>query len=155
MFHLVSLKLHFPNIKHKIKWVQSGCYQASVANLSHFYSYQSAMKHIYIILISLPIGIKKRLSISNHKERVSTLSCENEPKCCQLLNFHYFQVSASNVQNLVTAACLFQMHLITDECCQFLESQLHVNNCIGIWRFADTYGMTDLTEVCMLLGFFS
>nr|XP_039267693.1 kelch-like protein 28 [Styela clava] len=79
-----------------------------------------------------------------------TFHCVNVDAMEMIIDFAYtgkLQVTASNVQSLVPAACLFQMHLIIDECCQFLESQLHVNNCIGIWRFAYDYGLIELTQV--------
>lgn len=78
-----------------------------------------------------------------------TFHCVNVDAMEMIIDFAYtgkLQVTASNVQSLVPAACLFQMNLIIDECCQFLESQIHVNNCIGIWRFADDYGLMDLTQ---------
>lgn len=79
-----------------------------------------------------------------------TFQCISMDAMQLLIDFAYtgnLEVTISNVQNLLSAACLLQMNLVVDECCQFLESQAHVNNCVGIWRFSDTYGLVDLQQV--------
>uniref|UniRef100_A0A8C7EHH2 Kelch like family member 28 n=2 Tax=Nothoprocta perdicaria TaxID=30464 RepID=A0A8C7EHH2_NOTPE len=53
-------------------------------------------------------------------------------------------ISQDTVESLLPAANLLQVKLVVKECCAFLESQLDPGNCIGISRFAETYGCHDL-----------
>ncbi|XP_060118467.1 kelch-like protein 28 [Heteronotia binoei] len=53
-------------------------------------------------------------------------------------------ISQDTVESLLPAANLLQIKLVLKECCTFLESQLDPGNCIGISRFAETYGCHDL-----------
>ncbi|NXC90880.1 KLH28 protein, partial [Cercotrichas coryphoeus] len=53
-------------------------------------------------------------------------------------------ISQDTVEALLPAANLLQVKLVVKECCAFLESQLDPGNCIGIWRFAETYGCHEL-----------
>ncbi|CAO2586413.1 Kelch-like protein 28 [Lemmus lemmus] len=53
-------------------------------------------------------------------------------------------ISQDTVESLLPAANLLQIKLVLKECCAFLESQLDPGNCIGISRFAETYGCHDL-----------
>lgn len=53
-------------------------------------------------------------------------------------------ISQETVESLLPAADLLQVKLVLKECCSFLESQLDAGNCIGISRFAETYGCHDL-----------
>ncbi|NWW69599.1 KLH28 protein, partial [Climacteris rufus] len=53
-------------------------------------------------------------------------------------------ISQDTVESLLPAANLLQVKLVVQECCAFLESQLEPGNCIGISRFAETYGCHEL-----------
>ncbi|MBN3273506.1 KLH28 protein, partial [Polyodon spathula] len=53
-------------------------------------------------------------------------------------------ISQETVESLLPAANLLQVKLVLKECCAFLENQLDASNCIGISRFAETYGCNDL-----------
>uniref|UniRef100_A0A673K385 Kelch-like protein 28 n=1 Tax=Sinocyclocheilus rhinocerous TaxID=307959 RepID=A0A673K385_9TELE len=53
-------------------------------------------------------------------------------------------ISQETVETLLPAANLLQVKLVLKECCSFLESQLDAGNCIGISRFAETYGCHEL-----------
>ncbi|XP_039947409.1 LOW QUALITY PROTEIN: kelch-like protein 28 [Hirundo rustica] len=53
-------------------------------------------------------------------------------------------ISQDTVESLLPAANLLQVKLVLKECCAFLESQLEPGNCIGISRFAETYGCREL-----------
>ena len=44
----------------------------------------------------------------------------------------YTQVTEENVQSLLPAANLLQLGDVRDACCEFLQSQLHPTNCLGI-----------------------
>ncbi|XP_060003811.1 kelch-like protein 2 isoform X2 [Lagenorhynchus albirostris] len=54
------------------------------------------------------------------------------------------QVTEENVQVLLPAAGLLQLQDVKKTCCEFLESQLHPVNCLGIRAFADMHACTDL-----------
>lgn len=53
-------------------------------------------------------------------------------------------VTEENVQSLLPAANLLQLTAVRDACCEFLESQLHPTNCLGIRTFADHHGCLSL-----------
>ncbi len=53
-------------------------------------------------------------------------------------------VTEENVQTLLTAANLLQLDDVRDGCCDFLQSQLHPTNCLGIKTFADIHSLTEL-----------
>ncbi|XP_072112020.1 kelch-like protein 2 isoform X4 [Mobula birostris] len=54
------------------------------------------------------------------------------------------QVTEENVQVLLPAAGLLQLQDVRKSCCDFLESQLHPTNCLGIRAFADMHACTEL-----------
>ncbi|XP_060688752.1 kelch-like protein 2 isoform X2 [Hemiscyllium ocellatum] len=54
------------------------------------------------------------------------------------------QVTEENVQVLLPAAGLLQLQDVRKTCCDFLESQLHPSNCLGIRAFADMHACTEL-----------
>ncbi|XP_030047441.1 kelch-like protein 2 isoform X1 [Microcaecilia unicolor] len=54
------------------------------------------------------------------------------------------QVTEENVQVLLPAASLLQLQDVKKTCCEFLESQLHPSNCLGIRAFADMHACTEL-----------
>lgn len=55
-------------------------------------------------------------------------------------------LSESNVQALFTAASIFQIPALQDQCAQFMVSRLDPQNCIGVYIFADAYGHQELAE---------
>jgi kelch-like protein 2/3 len=66
-----------------------------------------------------------------------------------LINFMYtseIHVTEENVQTLLPAANILQLCDVRDACCEFLRSQLHPSNCLGIHTFADLHACTDLVE---------
>lgn len=68
-----------------------------------------------------------------------------------LIEFCYISsitIDASNVQELLPAANLFEMKGIVDACCNFLASQLHPSNCLGIRQFASVHACTCLLSKC-------
>uniref|UniRef100_A0A3Q2P6C9 Kelch like family member 3 n=1 Tax=Fundulus heteroclitus TaxID=8078 RepID=A0A3Q2P6C9_FUNHE len=54
------------------------------------------------------------------------------------------QVTEDNVQVLLPAASLLQLMDVRQVCCEFLQSQLHPTNCLGIRAFADLHTCTQL-----------
>ncbi|XP_050424984.1 ring canal kelch homolog [Adelges cooleyi] len=64
-----------------------------------------------------------------------------------LIDFIYtaqIMVTEDNVQILLPAANLLQLHDVQDACCDFLQTQLHPTNCLGIKSFADLHGCMEL-----------
>ncbi|XP_027011649.1 kelch repeat and BTB domain-containing protein 8 isoform X2 [Tachysurus fulvidraco] len=55
-------------------------------------------------------------------------------------------LSEHNVQALFTAASLFQIPALQDQCAHFMISRLEPQNCIGVFMFADAYGHRELRE---------
>ncbi|XP_056130977.1 kelch-like protein 3 isoform X2 [Lampris incognitus] len=53
-------------------------------------------------------------------------------------------VTEDNVQVLLPAASLLQLMDVRQVCCEFLQSQLHPSNCLGIRAFADLHTCTQL-----------
>ncbi|XP_063588131.1 ring canal kelch homolog [Penaeus indicus] len=56
-------------------------------------------------------------------------------------------VTEENVQVLLPAANLLQLTDVRDACCDFLQSQLHPTNCLGIRAFADLHGCLELLSI--------
>ncbi|KAL4640376.1 kelch-like protein 2 isoform X1 [Arapaima gigas] len=54
------------------------------------------------------------------------------------------QVTEDNVQVLLPAAGLLQLQDVKKACCEFLGTQLHPTNCLGIRAFADMHACTEL-----------
>lgn len=68
-----------------------------------------------------------------------------------LVDFCYtssLTINSSNVQELLPAANLLQMEGVVEACCNFLASQLHPSNCLGIRRFSSTYTCFNLWRKC-------
>ncbi|KAM7421958.1 hypothetical protein PAMA_010165 [Pampus argenteus] len=57
---------------------------------------------------------------------------------------HSVPVKEDNVVALLTAADQFLVPGIVEACCFFLEDQLCLNNCIGIWRLLDFFHCPDM-----------
>ncbi|XP_023650738.1 kelch-like protein 3 isoform X4 [Paramormyrops kingsleyae] len=54
------------------------------------------------------------------------------------------EVTEENVQVLLPAASLLQLMDVRQVCCNFLRTQLHSTNCLGIRAFADLHACTQL-----------
>uniref|UniRef100_A0A8C2K4S3 Kelch-like family member 2 n=1 Tax=Cyprinus carpio TaxID=7962 RepID=A0A8C2K4S3_CYPCA len=57
------------------------------------------------------------------------------------------QVTEENVQVLLPAAGLLQLQEVKKACCEFLITQLHPTNCLGIRAFADLHACTELLNL--------
>ncbi|KAL9915483.1 kelch-like protein 17 isoform X1 [Glossina fuscipes] len=53
-------------------------------------------------------------------------------------------ITEQNVQTLLPASSLLQMHSVREACCKFLLRQLHPSNCLGIRSFADAHSCKEL-----------
>ncbi|KAM9833353.1 kelch-like protein 3 isoform X3 [Syngnathus typhle] len=69
------------------------------------------------------------------------------PTLTKLVDYIYtaqIEVTEDNVQVLLPAASLLQLMDVRQACCDFLQSQLHPSNCLGIRAFADVHTCTQL-----------
>uniref|UniRef100_A0A673KNB2 Kelch-like protein 2 n=1 Tax=Sinocyclocheilus rhinocerous TaxID=307959 RepID=A0A673KNB2_9TELE len=57
------------------------------------------------------------------------------------------QVTEENVQVLLPAAGLLQLQEVKKACCEFLITQLHPTNCLGILAFADLHACMELLNL--------
>ncbi|NXQ89048.1 KLH10 protein, partial [Nyctibius grandis] len=62
-------------------------------------------------------------------------------------------VSADNVEDLLAAADQFNVMGIIRQCCEFLKSQLCLENCVGIYRLTNYYYCPDLREAAYMFIF--
>ncbi|XP_075039505.1 kelch repeat and BTB domain-containing protein 8 [Mixophyes fleayi] len=66
-----------------------------------------------------------------------------------VLNYAYtskVQLTENNVQALFTAASIFQIPPLQDQCAQYMISRLDPQNCIGVFIFADHYDHQELKD---------
>lgn len=65
----------------------------------------------------------------------------------RLLGFIYsgeILITRENCQDLLAASNMFRLTDIVQACCDFLQRELHPSNCVGIFRFAEMHGCTNL-----------
>ncbi|XP_048854834.1 kelch-like protein 10, partial [Brienomyrus brachyistius] len=55
-------------------------------------------------------------------------------------------ITADNVENLLAAADYLSVLGIVQRCCDFLHEQLCLQNCIGLLKTADGYGLSELHQ---------
>eukprot|EP00069_Balaena_mysticetus_P006763 bmy_18924T0 len=55
-------------------------------------------------------------------------------------------IYTAEIEVLLPAASLLQLMDVRQNCCDFLQSQLHPTNCLGIRAFADVHTCTDLLQ---------
>ncbi|KER26159.1 hypothetical protein T265_14053, partial [Opisthorchis viverrini] len=70
---------------------------------------------------------------------------------CIATNDSYFLyieivITEEHVEGLLAASNLLLVPYVRDACCRFLQSQLHPENCLGIFRFASLHSCTELSE---------
>ena len=80
------------------------------------------------------------------KERVTIQGVD--PIALQLLISYVYtgqiSITEDTVQVLLPAANLLQLSDVKDACCEFLKTQLHPSNCLGIRAFGDVHSCLDL-----------
>ena len=70
----------------------------------------------------------------------------------RLIDFAYtgqVRVTQCNVLQLLPAANLLQLKPVIQQCSDFLLSQLHPSNCIGIAKFAEIHACNELFDKCL------
>ncbi|XP_077988753.1 kelch-like protein 24 [Glandiceps talaboti] len=87
--------------------------------------------------------------LKEKRENVITIKNIKAQSMSLILQYAYtsrIQITEQNVQALLEAADLFQIIPIRDACADFLESQIDVHNCLGIYCFADRHSCTKLSD---------
>nr|XP_006121724.1 kelch-like protein 22 isoform X1 [Pelodiscus sinensis] len=78
---------------------------------------------------------------------------------CKILSFIYtseLELSLNNVQETLTAACQLQIPEVIKFCCDFLMSWVDEENILDIYKLANLFGLTHLSEQldsCILKNF--
>lgn len=68
----------------------------------------------------------------------------------ELIDYAYsstLTINERNVQNLLAGASLLQITTVVDACCEFLQSNLDHENCLGIAYFAEMHSCVQLYEL--------
>ena len=77
---------------------------------------------------------------------ISLQDCE-ENAVEKLVEFLYtckLKLNESNVENVLRVAAVFQIHLVVQKCAEYLESQIGIENCLGIESLAMQYSLRNL-----------
>ena len=67
-----------------------------------------------------------------------------------LIQFFYtstLHISTDNVQEVLPAACMFQVTAVKNACAEFMRRHLGAGNCLGVRAFADTHSCPRLRRV--------
>ena len=56
-------------------------------------------------------------------------------------------ISTDNVQEVLPAACMFQITAVKEACCEFMKRHLGFGNCLGVRAFADTHSCPQLGKL--------
>ncbi|TRY83553.1 hypothetical protein DNTS_016263 [Danionella cerebrum] len=102
-----------------------------------------------VVLASISPYFRAMFTANLSEKETSTVEfqCIDQAALKAIVEYAYtgtVLISQETVESLLPAANLLQVRLVLEECCSFLESQLDEGNCIGIWRFAETYGCHQL-----------
>lgn len=57
------------------------------------------------------------------------------------------KISTSNVQEVLPAACMFQVTGVKEACCEFMKRHLGFRNCLGVRAFADLHSCPQLSRM--------
>ena len=88
--------------------------------------------------------------LSEAQQQVVTINNIEADALEALINYAYtakLEIKVNNVESLLASACMLQVTDVKNACCEFMKSQLHPSNCLGIRAFADDYGCTQLFEI--------
>ncbi|XP_038044815.1 kelch-like protein diablo [Patiria miniata] len=82
-------------------------------------------------------------------EKTVTLRDMDHVAIQEIVNFAYsakVNVTEENVQSVLKAACVLQIEQVISLCCEFLKTQMHPSNCLGIKSFAERHGCFELQQ---------
>ncbi len=57
------------------------------------------------------------------------------------------EIRVDNVESLLASSSILQIKNVRDACCDFMKSQLHPSNCLGIRAFADAHSCEQLFKI--------
>jgi actin-binding protein IPP len=86
---------------------------------------------------------------NENKEKIVKLVSINSRILRTLVDFIYtgvLEIDQINVQELLAAADMLQLHDVVSGCAQFLCRELHPSNALGILRFAEAHNCKELAE---------
>ncbi|CAI9725152.1 actin-binding protein IPP [Octopus vulgaris] len=86
-------------------------------------------------------------TLVENDQKVITLQGLQPESFQSLLHFFYtgqIEVSTENCQDLMSAADMFDVTEVLAFCCEYLKQQLSVDNCIGIYIFAEAHACEDV-----------
>ncbi|TGZ39145.1 hypothetical protein CRM22_011262 [Opisthorchis felineus] len=101
----------------------------------------ASSSHYFNAMFSHPV-------LESYSECV-TIQDVDEAALVHIVEFIYtgdLLVNEETVETLLPASNLLQLPFVRDACCQFLQSQLQPENCLGILRFAKFHNCNDLWE---------
>lgn len=84
--------------------------------------------------------------VESNMGTISLQDCE-ENGVEMVLDFIYsckLKLNESNVESVLRAAALFQIHLVVQKCADFLETLIRIENCLGIQSLAVQYSLKNL-----------
>ena len=88
--------------------------------------------------------------LAETRQNVVTLN-NIEPEALEaLINYAYtseLEIRVDNVESLLASSSILQIKDIRDACCEFMKSQLHPSNCLGIRAFADAHSCEQLFKI--------
>ena len=56
-------------------------------------------------------------------------------------------ITTDNVQELLSASCMFQIATLREACCEFMRRHLGITNCLGVRAIADLHSCAQLRKV--------
>ncbi|XP_063964509.1 kelch-like protein 12 [Lytechinus pictus] len=87
--------------------------------------------------------------LKESRQEVVKLQDMNAEAIEAIVNFAYsanIDITEENVQSITNAACVLQMESVINLCSDFLKTQMHPTNCLGIRNFARMHGCFELSE---------
>lgn len=87
--------------------------------------------------------------LSESRQHVITIGDIDEFAMETLIKFAYtakVELNTSNAQSLLHASSVLQLDALAQVCCEFMSSQLHPSNCLGILQLAHQLGQLDLVK---------
>ncbi|GFY48877.1 kelch-like protein 20 [Trichonephila inaurata madagascariensis] len=88
-------------------------------------------------------------SLAESKQNVITIGDIDETTMEMLIKFAYtakVDLNTSNAQALLHASSVLQFDCLAQACCDFMSSQLHPSNCLGIRELAQRLGQLSLVK---------